>query len=73
MLLFVMTTSSLLEEHDPFDTVHRSVALVPTGTPLTVVLKELALLIVAVPEATLQLPVPMAGAVAFRVKVPLLH
>jgi hypothetical protein len=45
-----MTTSSLVDAHDPLDTVQRNVALVPTGTPVTVVLNEFALLMMAVPD-----------------------
>jgi hypothetical protein len=63
----------VVDAHDPFDTVQRSVALVPTGTAVAVVLKEFTLVIVAVPDTTLQMPVPVTGAVAFSVKVPLLH
>jgi hypothetical protein len=73
LVLFVITTSSVVDAHDPFDTVQRSVALVPTGTPVTVVLKEFTLVTVAVPDTTLHTPVPVAGLVAFSVKVPLLH
>ena len=73
LLLLVSNTSSLFEAHEPFDTVQRNVALVPTGTPVTVVLKELALLIVAVPDTTVHEPVPITGAVALSVNVPLLH
>jgi hypothetical protein len=62
-----------LAAHDPLDTVHLSVALVPTGTPVTVVLNEFAFVIVAVPDTTLHTPVPIAGLVAFSVKLPLLH
>ena len=71
--LLVMITSSGLDAHDPFDTVHRSVALVPTATPVTVVLNDEALVIVAPPAIRLHDHVPIAGAVAFSVKVPELH
>jgi hypothetical protein len=71
--LLLTTTSSNTDAHDPLLTVQRKVALVPNGTPVTDVLKEEALVIVAVPPATVQSPLPMAGAVAFSVKLPLLH
>ena len=71
--MLVSITSSKAVAHEPFETVQRKVALVPTGTPVTDVLKEAGLVIVAVPEKTLHTPVPIAGAVAERVKVPELH
>ena len=59
--------------HEPFETVQRSVALFPAVMPVTVVLNEFGLVMVAVPANTLHTPVPTAGLVAFNVKVELLH
>jgi hypothetical protein len=43
------------------------------GTPVTVVVGELGLVIVAVPPNKLQLPIPFTGVLADMIKVPLLH
>ena len=73
LLLLVRMISSVFGAHDPFDTVHLSVALVFRGTPVTEVLNEFISVIVAVPPITLHCPVPITGGVAFSVNVPLLH
>jgi hypothetical protein len=65
--------SSWVEAQTPFDTVQRSTALVPAGTPVTVVVAEFKLVIVAVPLTILHTPVPTTGAVADMVNVPVLH
>ena len=69
---FVSTTSSV-DEQVPLVTVHRSVALVPTGTPDTPDVDELGLAMIAVPLNTLQDPVPVVGLFAASVNVPVLH
>lgn len=53
--------------------VHRRVALVPTGTPVTVDVADEGVVIVAVPLTTLQTPVPVVAALPARVKDPLLQ
>jgi hypothetical protein len=72
-LLLVSTTSSVEAVQAPLLMVQRSVALVPTGTPLTAEAAELALTIVAVPLTTDQLPVPTEGVLPNKVKLPLLQ
>lgn len=69
---FFNTTSSV-DEQVPLVTVQRSVALVPTGTPDTVVVFDRGLAIVAIPPNTLHVPVPVVGAFAAIVNVPVLH
>lgn len=71
-LLFVNTTSSV-EEQVPFVVVQRNVALVPAGTPDTVVVAEDALDMVAVPLTTVHVPDPLVGALPAIVKLPLLQ
>ena len=53
--------------------VQRRVALVPAAIPVTVVVGELTLVIEAVPDIKLHVPVPGEAAFADNVKVPLLH
>ena len=65
--------SSLLLRQLPLLTVQRSVALVPEGTPVMVVVRKDAFVIVAVPPTRLHAPTPTVGAVAFIVKDPVLH
>ena len=72
-LLLVSTTSSVEAVQAPLLIVQRSVTLVPAGTPLTADVAELALSIVAVPLTTDQLPVPTAGVLPDKVKLPLLQ
>jgi hypothetical protein len=57
----------------PLVTVHLTTAFVPEGTPVIVVVEEVALVIIAVPVTTLQEPVPTVGDVAAMTNVPLLH
>jgi hypothetical protein len=55
---------------DPQETVEMvqiNVAVVPLGTPVTVVVGELGLVIPAVPLKTLHVPVPTAGVLAASV------
>ena len=57
----------------PFETVHLKVALVPTGTAVTVVLNAELLVIVAVPLIKDHVLVVEAGLLPAIVKLPLLH
>ena len=57
----------------PLETVQRMTGLVPTGTPVTVVVSAVVLVIVAVPLCTLHTPVPTAGAAAVMLNVLVLH
>ncbi len=70
--LLVRITSSKLE-HKPLVIVHRSVALLLTGTPSTLEFGAVGLAIVAVPANTLHTPVPVTGVLPANVNVPLLH
>jgi hypothetical protein len=65
--LYKITSSVVL--HDPFTIVQRKVTVDPTATPVIVVVSEFALVIVAVPLTTVQVPVPGAAALAAIVKV----
>src|SRR5690606_35715969 len=68
----VSTISEVLSAHTPLSIVQRSVAEVPAGTPVMVVVGEVGLVIVAVPETTLHVPSPTIGVLALMIKVPLL-
>ena len=70
---FLIITSSKDDVHVPLVIVQRNVALVPAVTPVTVVVAEDAVVIVAVPDIKLQDPVPVVGVFAAIVNVPLLH
>ena len=54
-------------------TVHFTVALVPAGTPVIVVVGELSVVIVALPFTKVQVPVPTDGVLCVIVKVEVLH
>ena len=66
-----MTTLELVQV--PFVISHRSTALVPAGTPETVLVGEDGVVIVAVPLTTDHNPVPTVGVLPARVNVELLH
>ncbi len=70
--LLVIIISSV-ELHVPFVIVQRKVALVPAANPVTVVVGELAVVIVAVPDTKLHDPVPVTGVFAAIVKLEVLH
>lgn len=53
--------------------VQRSVALVPTGMPVTVEFADVLAAMNAVPDTKVHSPVPVKGEVAAIVKLPLLH
>ncbi len=69
----MVTTTSLNVEHDPLLIVQRSVALLPAGTPVIVVVGEPVLVIVAIPDCNVHTPAPGPAAFAAIVKVPVLH
>ena len=69
----LVSTTSLNVVHEPLVIVQRKVALLPDGMPVTVVVADAVLVIVAVPDSTVQRPVPGPAAFAAIVKVPLLH
>ena len=71
--LLSMMTSSVLGGHPPLEIVHLNVALVPTARPVTVVIGEVALVIVAAPAITVHAPVPTPGVLAAMVNVLVLH
>ena len=68
-----MVMSSVEDAQAPLLMVHLNVALLPIVRPVTVELAELAVVIVAVPDTTLQVPVPIAGTFAAKVVVVTLH
>jgi hypothetical protein len=68
----VSTTSSKLVQ-DPLVIVQRSVAFVPTGTPVTPLVAKVLVVIVATPAVTVQRPVPVTGTLPAKVNAPLLH
>jgi hypothetical protein len=57
----------------PLEIVHRKVAVLPAVMPVTPEVAEVAVVIVAVPLTTLQVPVPTVGALPERVKLAVLH
>jgi hypothetical protein len=70
---FVITTSSIDAAHAPLVIVHLNVAEIPTGTPVTPDVEDVGVVIVAVPENTLHVPVPVTGEFPASVKFALLH
>ena len=73
--MFVNTISSKFNAltHEPFNTVHLNVALVPAAIPVIVVVADVAFVMVAVPANTVHVPLPIAGTVAFITNVLVLH
>ena len=67
---WVSMTSSVDALQDPLEMVHRSVALEPAGMPVTVDVEDDGAVIVAVPLTTVHCPLPVAGVLPARVKVP---
>ncbi len=65
--------SSLAEPQTPLPTVHRSVALVPAGTPVIVVEGDVGFVMAAVPEMSIHKPLPTPGELALMANVLLLH
>jgi hypothetical protein len=68
-----MVTSSVEEAHTPLEIVHRKVTLVPTATPVTVVVGDVGEVIEALPLTIDQAPVPTVGLLAAMVKLDVLH
>ena len=73
LVLLVNTTSSVEAAHDPLEIVHVKVALLPAVTPVTPDVAEEALVIVAVPLATVHVPLPTEAALPAKVKLELAH
>lgn len=69
----VKTTSSVEAVHGALLMVQRKVALVPAGTPVTVEVRDVGVVMVAVPLITVHKPEPMVGALPARVNDPLLQ
>ena len=65
-------SKTLVAQEAPFVTVQCITTEPPGATPVTVVVREVGFVIVAVP-VTVQRPVPAAGAVAAMINVLLLH
>jgi hypothetical protein len=72
-VLVSVTSDCVVAQDAPLVIVQRSTALAPEGTPVMVVVGDVALVITAAPLTTLHKPVPTVGAVAAIVKVPVLH
>jgi hypothetical protein len=72
-VLVSVISDCVVGQDGPLVTVHLNVALAPEGTPVIVVVADVALVITAVPVTTLHAPTPTPGAVAAMVNVPLLH
>jgi hypothetical protein len=66
-------SSKVVGQPPPLLTVHLTIANVPAATPVIVVVGDVAFVMVAVPLWTVQIPVPIAGAVAAITKVVVLH
>ena len=61
------------EVQTPLVTVHLNTAVVPAGTPVTVVVGEVGVVMVAVPLTSVHKPVPGAGLLPAIVNEPVLH
>jgi hypothetical protein len=72
-VLVSVISDCVVEQEAPLVIVHRTTALAPEGTPVTVVVGEAGLVITAVPVTTLHVPAPTVGAVAAMANIPLLH
>ena len=69
----MITTSSTEDAQAGLDIVHLNVALDPIAKPVTPELAEAGVVMVAVPENTVQVPVPTAGVLPPKVAVVTLH
>ena len=65
----LIITSSVEEVQAPLAMVHLKVAVPPTTSPVKVEVGEEAVVIVAVPDTTVQVPVPVAGVLPAKVVV----
>jgi hypothetical protein len=70
--LISVISATLVGQEAPFVTVQCIITELPAATPVTVVVRDVGFVIVAVP-VTVQRPVPVVGAVAAMIKVLLLH
>lgn len=70
--LLVMVTTSEVEQ-EPLLIVQRSVTLLPTGTPVTVVVGDAVFVTVAVPASIVHNPLPRPGEFAASVNVDVVH
>ena len=70
---FVIVTSSILEPQKPLLIVHLNTVLVPAVKPVTLVVAELAAVIVHVPLTILHTPVPITGVLPIMFAVDVLH
>ena len=70
MVIALVNITLSLEVQMPLVTVHRNVALEPTGTPVIVLVALFVVVIVAVPLTKLHTPEPGAGTFAAIVKLP---
>ena len=65
----VITTASVEAAHGALEIVQRRVAVPATAKPVTPEVGELGVVMVAVPETTVQFPVPTVGVLPARVAV----
>ena len=72
-VLLEITTSSVLAGHTPLLIVHVNVALVPAGNPVTVVVGEVASVIVTSVFGVLHIPLPTPGVFPANVKSVVSH
>jgi len=68
-----MVISSVEDAQTPLEMVHLRVALLPGVTPVTAVVLEEGVVIIAVPLTTDHRPLPTIGLLAAIVKVDALH
>ncbi len=68
-----MTTSSVEDAQDPLEMVQRKVADDPIVKPVTPEVGDDGVVIVAVPDTTVQAPVPTKAVLPARVAVVTLH
>jgi len=66
-------TSSVEAAHEPFEVVHRNVAVVPTTNPVTPLVERVGVVMVATPLTTLHTPEPIIGALPASVVDVMLH
>lgn len=69
----LITTSLVEAAHDPLLMVHLRVVELPATKPVTVDVGEEGVVIVALPDTTLHVPVPTEGVLAFKLVVLTLH
>jgi hypothetical protein len=72
-VLLITTSSKVDPQTTPLLIVQRNVAVVPAGTPVTVVVALAGVVIVPVPDCNVHNPVPGAAAFAAIVKFAVLH